>query len=52
MYPNSDLYNNFLELSEKILSNQDDVSFSPLSEEEMEYLAAEILKENIYYEKE
>ena len=52
MYPNSNLYNNFLELSEKILSNQDDVSFSPLSEEEMEYLAAEILKENIYYEEE
>ena len=52
MYPNSNLYDNFLELSEKILSNQDDVSFSPLSEEEMEYLAAEILKENIYYEEE
>ena len=52
MYPNSNLHNNFLELSEKILSNQDDVSFSPLSEEEMEYLAAEILKENIYYEEE
>jgi len=52
MYPNSNLYNNFLELSEKILSNQDDLTFSPLSEEEMEYLAAEILKENIYYEEE
>ena len=52
MYPNSDLCNNFLELSEKILSNQDDLTFSPLSEEEMEYLAAEILKENIYYEEE
>lgn len=48
MYPNSNLYDNFLELSEKILSNQDDVSFSPLSEEEMEYLAAETLKDNIY----
>ena len=52
MYPNSNLYNNFLELSEKILDNQDDIDFSPLSEEEMEYLAAEILKENIYYEEE
>ena len=52
MYPNSNLYNNFLELSEKILNNQDDIDFSPLSEEEMEYLAAEILKENIYYEEE
>ena len=51
-YPDSNLYNNFLELSEKILNNQDDIDFSPLSEEEMEYLAAEILKENIYYEEE
>ena len=30
MYPNSNLYNNFLELSEKILNNQDDIDFSPL----------------------
>jgi len=32
------------------LNNQDDIDFSPLSEEEMEYLAAEILKD-IFQEK-
>lgn len=52
MYPDSHLYNNFLALSEKILSNQNDIIPSPLSEDEMEYLAAQILKENIYYKKE
>ncbi|MCY7007505.1 nitrogenase iron protein NifH [Fusobacterium simiae] len=52
MYPNSNLYNNFLDLSEKILNNQNDIIPSPLSEDEMEYLAAEILKENIYCKEE